>query len=139
MSVSGEERATRESVREEVEDAVRGVWGRHAVYILECADRRAEDVRVDAAALFGETPSWVGPACRADRCFYVGMSGNVVERVYHHVNRKETGARFTKLFPPIDVHGVKFFRTRPEAFDEEKRAAQQLRLATSDEIYVYQY
>lgn len=111
-------------------------WKSAAVYVLECR-RNARALHDIAIELRKSRTFWDrDKAATARRRIYVGMTVNLVRRLYDHLNNSDEGGDFPSVHPPVRVLGVFWFRSHELANRAEELIADGLQKRFSDDYVV---
>lgn len=103
----------------------------YAVYVIECEhiknvelQRRLDD---DDNAHNVSSEFQTAYAMNNAPVVYVGYTKNPYRRIDEHLDPFTTGAKFTDIFRPVEVHNIDWYDTEDEA--------KQAELATADRLY----
>jgi len=127
---------SREQIAKQVAEFTDDTVFHHGVYVLVCKQiptGEAERVAVNQER-WAKLPWWLSVGDTYSKLLYVGVSKRVVERIYLHAIG--SGARFTRIFPPIKVQSIDWYPSLAESYRAERRKAAILDRNTSDSTFV---
>jgi len=114
-----------------------GSFKDNAVYVLECLQTPSLGTALQNG-VSGISAAEYADLGDPDRVIYVGVTRNMVRRLYEHLNAPgDDGAYFTALYRPIRVLNIGWFRSYDQANRAESIAADLLRDRYPDEFVAY--